>query len=291
VDRSRHEAGSDDTEIGAMRISGGRLGFWFLLVLGLCSAALAQQAPPSGRQVQQATATVPADHPLAPVIQWAHAAHKRMEMVADYSCTFVKRERIGDELTEHQYLAIKLRHKPFSVYVNFLAPASVKGQEAIYVEGQNDGHLLAHSTGLKDTLIGTLKLKPDGMLAMKGNRHPITEMGLLNLTGKIAKVCEQSVPFNESQVTYLPGAKVNGRVCTCIQILNPTPRTELHHHLRRIFVDDELQIPIRFETYGWPAKPGEEPPLEEEYTYLNLKFNHGFTDHEFDVKNPSYRFK
>ena len=29
----------------------------------------------------------------------------------------------------------------------------------------------------------------------------------------------------------------------------------------------------------------------EEYTYLNLKLNNGFTDADFDVKNPSYKFR
>ena len=37
--------------------------------------------------------------------------------------------------------------------------------------------------------------------------------------------------------------------------------------------------------------PAEEPPLVEEYTYANLKFNLGFTDADFDVNNPQYGFK
>jgi hypothetical protein len=29
----------------------------------------------------------------------------------------------------------------------------------------------------------------------------------------------------------------------------------------------------------------------EEYTYLNMKVNNGFTDADFDIKNPNYHFK
>ncbi len=29
----------------------------------------------------------------------------------------------------------------------------------------------------------------------------------------------------------------------------------------------------------------------EEYTYLNLKLNNGFTDADFDIKNPNYKFR
>ena len=39
------------------------------------------------------------------------------------------------------------------------------------------------------------------------------------------------------------------------------------------------------------SKAGAEPELMEEYTYLNLKLNNGFTDADFDIKNPNYRFK
>ena len=34
---------------------------------------------------------------------------------------------------------------PFSVYMKFLAPENLKGQEVIYVEGANDGNLIGHA--------------------------------------------------------------------------------------------------------------------------------------------------
>jgi hypothetical protein len=36
----------------------------------------------------------------------------------------------------------------------------------------------------------------------------------------------------------------------------------------------------------WPTRPGEEPPLEEEYTYTNLKLNNGYNDQTFSEQNP-----
>jgi hypothetical protein len=60
--------------------------------------------------------------------------------------------------------------------------------------------------------------------------------------------------------------------------------------MARIYVDDELQLPIRFEAYDWPTQQGAEPQLIEEYTYMNLKVNQGFTDADFDVHNPAYAF-
>ena len=46
-----------------------------------------------------------------------------LNKIEDYQCTMVKRERINGELGEHEYMFVKVRHKPFSVYTYFLAPA------------------------------------------------------------------------------------------------------------------------------------------------------------------------
>ena len=46
----------------------------------------------------------------------------RVEKIQDYSATVIKRERISGKLSEPEYLFIKIRHKPFSVYLKFLAP-------------------------------------------------------------------------------------------------------------------------------------------------------------------------
>jgi hypothetical protein len=48
---------------------------------------------------------------------------------------------------------------------------------------------------------------------------------------------------------------------------------------------------VRYESYGWPAVEGEAPPLLEEYTYLKVKLNNGFTDADFETSNPSYNVR
>ncbi len=37
--------------------------------------------------------------------------------------------------------------------------------------------------------------------------------------------------------------------------------------------------------------PGDKPELLEAYTYLDLKINPGFTDMDFNPKNPDYGFE
>jgi hypothetical protein len=55
-------------------------------------------------------------------------------------------------------------------------------------------------------------------------------------------------------------------------------------------IDGELDLPIRFEAYDWPTEPEAEPPLAEQYTYTKLKLNNGFSDTDFDVRNPRYGY-
>jgi hypothetical protein len=235
-------------------------------------------------------APVPGEHPMMPALRWAYAEIDNLRAITDYSATIVKRERIDGDLVGPHYIYAKVRHEPYSVYLNFVSPAELKGQEALYIEGRNNGNLWAHGVGIK-ALVGTLSLPPTGRLAMQGNRYPITETGILNLAEKLIEVGEHDIQYGECEAQFFEGAKINGRVCTCMQFTHPVPRREFRFHLARIFVDDELKVPIRYEAYDWPREEGGSPVLTEEYTYLNLKLNNGFTDADFDTANPSYRFR
>ncbi len=252
----------------------------------------AQAAAPGDKIPPLATLTAqPGEHPLAPAIRWAKLGLAEIEKVQDYSCTLVKRERIDGTLGEHEYMFTKIRQRPFSVYMYFLAPAKVKGQEVLYVANQNDGKLLAHPNGIRHKLIGTVKLMPDSMLAMAGNRYAITELGLRRLVSRLIEVGEHDMKFGDCEVKMIPGAKVSGRDCTCIQVVHTAKRKEFIFNMARIFIDNQLNVPIRYEAYDWPREPGGPPVLLEEYTYVNLKLNNGFTDQDFDPKNPNYQFQ
>ena len=231
------------------------------------------------------------EHPLMPTLRWAYSGLGNVEKIQDYSATLAKRERIAGKVGDYEYMFVKLRHKPFSVYMYFLGPAALKGQEVLYVDGQNEGKMWAHTVGLQNTMFGTVSLKPDGPIAMRNQRYPLTELGILNLTRRLVEVGEQDVKYGECEVKFYEGAKINNRVCTCIEVVHPVPRRNFLFHLARIFVDKDFNLPIRYESFDWPKEKGGTPELLEEYTYLNLKLNNGFTDADFDLKNPNYKFR
>lgn len=151
--------------------------------------------------------------------------------------------------------------------------------------------MLVHETGLKGMLLGTLMLAPDGFLAMRGQHYPLTEIGIQNLTRRLVEVAKHDSKYEECGVKFFTNAKVGKRPCTCIQVVHPEPRRHFLFHLARIYVDDELKLPIRYEAYGWPKATGGNPELIEEYTYLRLKLGRGFTNDDFSPKNSAYHFQ
>ena len=98
----------------------------------------AAQAASAAPQLTPAQAN---EHPLMPTLRWAYQGVGNIQKIQDYSATLAKRERIGGKLLDYEYMFIKLRQKPFSVYMHFLGPPSLKGREVIYVQGQNNGNM------------------------------------------------------------------------------------------------------------------------------------------------------
>lgn len=224
-----------------------------------------------------------------PSVRIIQAAQQSMQRVKDYTCVFVKRERTNGTLSEPQYLYMKIRREPFSVYLRFLKPNAVRGQEALYVHGQNDNQMFAHGVGLQG-VFGTMKLDPNSQLALRGSRYPITEAGLDRLLRRMLMYAQQEMKIPDLKVQHFEGAKVDNRACICTQVTQPRKRDDAPFYISRTFYDEEWKIPVRTELYTWPETAGDPPLLIGEYTYTRLRFNVGLTDKDFDPNNPDYDF-
>ncbi len=145
--------------------------------------------------------------------------------------------------------------------------------------------------GLQGILVRALLIEPGGTLAMQDQRYPIPEIGILKMVRRMVSVVEQDLQHDECEVRFFAEGKINDRVCTWFQAVHPVSRRYFYFHLARVFVDDQLKIPIRYEAYVWPKEPGGRPVLLEEYNYLDLKLNNGFTDEDFSIRNPAYHFR
>ncbi|HEV3004100.1 MAG TPA: DUF1571 domain-containing protein [Pirellulales bacterium] len=221
----------------------------------------------------------------------ARACLKALDGVADYQCTLHKRERIKGKLGEHEAMTLRLRHEPLSVYVRYQVPKRLEGQEVLYVDGRNDGKMLAHPPGLKGKIVRTVPLKTTGRVAMEGNRYPITEVGLKRMAESWLKEYQRDAKLVRCDTRVLAGAKVGARICTCVEAERRQRHQEAPFQLTKLFIDDELGLPIRYEAYEWHPDSNGKPLLAEEYSYVDLQLDNGFTDADFDENNSKYGFR
>ena len=237
-------------------------------------------------------------HPLDPALEIARASLLNVQTnIDDYKGLFVKRTRVDGVLPPLQYARIKIRNRklqnrtvttPMGVYMDFLKPSDVKGREVIWVEGVNDGNIVVHQGGMARFV--TLNLDPNGYLAMRGQRYPITDIGIENLLIKIIEACERDRQHDECEVQIFRNAKVGGMVCTMVQVTHPVKRDHFDFYQARVYFSDDLNVPVRYKSWTWPTSSGGSPIIQEEYNYMKLELNVGLTDQDFDPENPVYRY-
>ena len=240
------------------------------------------------------------DHPLDEILPTVDRLIEDVTAeIVDYTATLERTELIGDKLVGPQTMAVKVRHEsgnnapnssPFSVYVRFTSPESLKGREVIWVEGANDGHMIVHEVGL----LGFKRhvVKPDSLIAMFGSRYPVTESGVLVLLQKLANIgrkdrSERSK--DDVNVEIIDGVSSVGVQCKRFRLIHHEKAHEFDFHIAEVDLDMARKIPVRYAAYGWPGESGE-PSLIEEYKYLDVEINVGLSDLDFDPDNPAYEF-
>lgn len=228
------------------------------------------------------------ERPLTPqgLRELIDEAHRRVSQIGCYTCLLYKRERVDGELLDTQKAVLKIRHEPFSVYLRFLEPGTLAGQEAIYVRGRHADKLVGHSTGLLG-LLGTFHLDPEGSTAMKGNRYPITGAGMLHLLDKIDATCSSDA-VEDCVITAHDGVLVDDRKCVRVELVNPHPSDEFAYSRVCIVFDPAAHLPVHFEAFTAEGGGGE--VLVERYTFTNVVADGDLSDRDFDPDNPEYGY-
>ncbi|MFG0332066.1 MAG: DUF1571 domain-containing protein [Maioricimonas sp. JB049] len=253
---------------------------------GLLAGTWAGSALMADSRIAARIDDAPSEHPLVPALRMAARSRDRLTAIEDYEATFVKSELIGRRLTSSR-MQLKLREKPFSVYLKFLEPHA--GREVLYVANRNAGKLLVHEVGLA-SLVGSISLDPNGKLAMDESRYPLTMLGMRTLVDTVMQQWLGETRLDNISVNYFPKARVGELHCKVIESSHAARRPETQFQMTRLYLDADSGLPIRVQQYGFPARQGDRAPLIEDYLYLNLETNVGLTDADFDPANARYGF-
>ena len=219
---------------------------------------------------------------VAKALELIQVAKERFDLIQDYKCIFLRDEFIDGEWNKN-ILNLKVRHAPFSVQMEWLAPPIKKDRKVAYIEGKNNGKML-----VKQLL--TLKLDPQESVRRKESRHTILEAGLKNMINRYANSWEKEMRMNSTKVTIEEREEkvsIQGHdyVHNCIVVTtthDPSMRQQFQYSKARVYFDRSTGLPFRSEGYDWPAPGQAAGVLLERFTYLDLRTNLGLKDKDFE---------
>lgn len=200
--------------------------------------------------------------------------------VDNYTAVFHRVERVDGKLIPKEVTFLKFK-RPFKIYMRWITPN--QGQESLYVRGANHNKIKAHGAGFASLI--ALNLDPNGSLAMKNSRHPITEAGLENLVKKIGSNLRRGLRAGElTSIDHGEHIVYRRKTRELEGILPRDPAKGYYCYRCIVDLDVETKMPIKTRIFDWNNQ------LVESYGYENLKLNPGLTDSDFDPKNPEYHF-
>ena len=106
---------------------------------------------------------------------------------------------------------------------------------------------------------------------------------------KLIEKAERDRAAGMCEVRYTDDAKVNKRPCSLIEVKHSERKHPYEFYVAKVYIDSELQMPVRYESFDWPEGGGR-PKVLEQYTYINIRPNVGLTDADFSITNPAYNF-
>jgi hypothetical protein len=204
------------------------------------------------------------------------------DKITDYTCIFQKQERIDDELRKLETMRMKFRATAFGIYLRWVAEPS-KGQEVLYVQGQNGNKAVVHPSGFLGVLFRKVLVDPTGKDALKHSRRPITVAGMANMLRVIIPQCEEAKTNGDLTLTFEGIREHDGRPTYVFKRTLPDKKNYPCAVLV-IYVDKEYLACTRSDAFDWNGD------LVSQYIYTDLVINPGLVDKDFDPANEDYTF-
>jgi len=203
-----------------------RLGLGLLLVFALPIGSVQQGLALDKEAAPPAREPLPEKDPL--LFLEKSLAHYQELGIKGYTALLHKQERIGGELKPSEEITIFYRENPHSVLMLW-QKGERKATSALFVEGENEGMMLAHPSGFAGKLVTFVRRDPEGDDARQSGRYSIKELGLKEALQRTLKAWKAAREEGKLQVEYLGVKKVQevgNRPCYVLRRTNTRPEED-----------------------------------------------------------------
>jgi len=149
--------------------------------------------------------------------------------LSDYTAVLVKQERFGGTLAREEQILFKYA-EPGRVYMRWIGKVN-KGQEALYVKGENEDRLKAHKGGFLGLV--TVNVDPTGKMAMEGQHHPIFHAGIGFTTEVVLRDLEKGLKKGDVRVVERSRQTLDGREVVVMEAFFPETVTGVTHTVKK----------------------------------------------------------
>lgn len=222
----------------------------------------------------------------------------RLDGVSTYTATFDKQERINRELLESQTMIMKMRHQPFSVFLNVVDGAHT-GRQILYPKAPDDLRLMVQLAKFGGRL-PAMPLEPTSSLAMKECRYPITTAGIKEITKQALGLRQRELAHGPLVATRMrDNASFDGRPAYEFTVEYSKPElSEAAYRKCAVWIDRKLMLPVQIVNWTWAefapeanTEDLEGTTLLEHYAFRDIDLDIQLDDSDFKYDNPQYAFR
>lgn len=231
-------------------------------------------------------------------IAMLHEALVRLDGVSTYTATFDKQERVDGELLEAQTMFMKIRHEPFSVFLNVTDGAHT-GRQILYPRAAGDLRLMVQLTKFGGRL-PALPLEPTSALAMQESRYPITMAGIREITMQALNLRQRELARGPLVITTMrDDASFDGRPAYEFTVEYEKPElSDAAYRRCEIHIDRQLMLPVQIRNWTWAelvpdadVADLDRTTLLEHYVFRNVDLDAQLDDSDFSYENEQYAFR
>lgn len=198
--------------------------------------------------------------------------------VRDYTCHYIRQERVSGSLVPEETCELRVRIKPYSVALRVVAPKEFAGRETCYVAGR-----LAEKVRFKEA--GKLEYtsrKMDDAKVMADTRHTVLTVGLMPVLERIEKAVQVEKALQNPVQILVGDYTFAGRDCVRFEVFADRSHTARVAHRHVLLIDSETKLPVRYEAYDAPKPGATVGELIEVQSFVNTRVNVGLGEAAFD---------